>query len=484
MDSAQSIDGLAEGRCASSSDGKQGIPLPTCTNVRFYSSKTKSWQAGSMNTKTNIFENAFQVHNFINAEILHARITEMTPSISVRATGLGKAFRFYENKWHRVRSALLNGGNHSHNLWAVRGVNLELPSGTTLGIIGQNGSGKTTLLQLLAGLLKPSEGQVELKGSLATLLELESGFQNDLTGRENIFISCGLRGFSTREVEQKIGNIIDFAEIDEFINQPVKHYSTGMRMRLAFATAINVQPDVLLIDEIFSVGDMAFQHKCARRFRELQREHTTIVLATHDMTAVKSLCDQAILLDHGKVLRQGRPEDVTNYYLALSAEKIASEDEKDTKMEEQSRAIRHGTGEAKVTSMEITPKGEEIPFGQEATFRFHIEYFSDVPESILGFFIRDRYGNDVVGINTYEERKPIGPRMKGDRLVVEFKFPVYLRPGTYSISPGLSYHPIEPRYLDWINNAAVFRVGESVTGQRIHGFCWIPNEVSIHNVEK
>jgi homopolymeric O-antigen transport system ATP-binding protein len=227
---------------------------------------------------------------------------------------------------------------------------------------------------------------------------------------------------------------------------------------------------------------MAFQHKCGRRFRELQRQNTTIVLATHDMAAVKSLCDHAILLDRGKLVKQGNPEEVTNYYLASVAEKIASEENIETQKEELSQSLRHGTGEAKVTHIEILPERDEIPFAQEAIFKFHIEYFSDVPETILGFLIRDRYGNDLIGINTHEERKPIGPRSTGDRLTIEFKLPIYLRPGTYSISPGLSYDPVEPRYLDWINNAAFFRVGEPLTGQRIHGFYWVPNEIKIQTV--
>jgi lipopolysaccharide transport system ATP-binding protein len=404
----------------------------------------------------------------------------MMPAISIRATGLGKAFRYYDNKWRRLHGAILSGRNHAHELWALRNLNLELASGMTLGIIGRNGSGKTTLLQLLAGLLKPTEGKVELHGSLATLLELEGGFLHELTGRENIFVSCGLRGFSKKEVEKRIDEIIRFAELEKFIDHPIKHYSSGMLLRLAFATAINVQPDVLLIDEVFSVGDMAFQHKCARKFRELQSRNTTIVLATHDIAAVKSLCDQALLLDEGRVVRFGIPEDVTNYYLSLISEKIAVDDAKQAHhVEENEKMLRHGSGEAKVTGVELVSASEIVLFGEAITFRFHLEYFTDVDESILGFFIRDRYGNDLIGINTHEEGKPIGPRKKGDRLTIEFKLTLHLREGTYSVSPGLSYHPTEPRYLDWIDNAVVFQMGAPPTGQRVHGFLWVPNEIEI-----
>jgi homopolymeric O-antigen transport system ATP-binding protein len=403
-------------------------------------------------------------------------------SSAIRAIGLGKSFRFFENKWFQLRSLLLQSGNHSKEFWAVRNVNLDLPAGTTLGIIGQNGSGKTTLLQLLAGLLKPSEGNVEVRGNLATLLDLQGGFNYELTGRENIFVSCGLRGFSKRDVEKRISDIIDFAELQKFIDQPIKHYSTGMLMRLAFATAINVQPDVLLIDEVFAVGDMAFQHKCAQRFRELQSKGTTIVLATHDMTAVKSLCHHALLLVQGEVARYGNPEEVTNCYLSVIAEQIAKADAgQHTQKQERPTSQRHGTFEAKIIRAEVLVNdspAEIVLFGEEAIFRFHIEYFADVSESILGFYIRDRYGNDLIGINTHEENRPIGPRKKGDRLAIEFKMRLFLREGSYSVSPGLAYDPTEPRYLDWINNAAFFQMGPS--GKRIHGFIWIPNEIIIN----
>ncbi len=407
----------------------------------------------------------------------------MKPRISIRTKNLGKSFRFYDNKWYRLRSALFHAGNHGQDFWAVRNLSIELSKGATLGIIGRNGSGKTTLLQLLAGLLKPSEGEVEVLGSLATLLELESGFSHDLTGRENIYISCGLRGFSRKDVSRRIDSIIDFAELEKFIDHPIKHYSSGMLMRLAFATAINVQPDVLLIDEVFAVGDMAFQHKCAKKFRELQSRGTTIVLATHDMTAVKSLCHQAILLDAGQVLTKGSPEEVTNRYLNLIAEKIAEEEKFSPAViqpQEQTHASRHGSGEGKVITIEILVNDspvQAVSFGEHVTFRFHLEYFADVPESILGFFIRDRYGNDLIGINTHEEGKPIGPRKKGDRIAIEFTLPLFLREGSYSVSPGLSYHPIHPRYLDWFDNAAFFQL--NATDRTIHGFFWVANEIKI-----
>lgn len=411
----------------------------------------------------------------------------MKSEIAIHARGLGKSFRYYDNRWHKLRGALFQSGNHAQVYWALRNLNLELPQGTTLGVIGQNGSGKTTLLQLLAGLLKPTEGEVSVRGNLATLLELEGGFQHELTGRENIFVSCGLRGFSKKNVEKRIDHIISFAELEKFIDHPIKHYSAGMLMRLAFATAINVEPDVMLIDEVFAVGDMAFQHKCAKKFRDLQARGTTIVLATHDMTAVKSLCQQAILLNAGQVACFGTPEEVTNRYLRLIADTIALQEQERPYQENHTgeRAIsRHGTGEAKIVSVEILVNNHPIgavSFEEQVTFRFGLEYFTEVEESILGFFIRDRYGNDLIGINTHEEGMRIGPKKKGDRLVIDFKLPLHLREGTYSVSPGLSYHPTDRRYMDWIDHAAIFQMKAS--DRRIHGFFWVPSEITIKEIE-
>ena len=407
-------------------------------------------------------------------------------AIAVRADHLGKCFKFYDTRWQRLRGTFFPSSNHAKELWAIRHLDLELPRGCTLGVIGANGSGKTTLLQLIAGLIKPTEGTVQTEGNLATLLELGGGFQLELTGRENIFIIAGLRGFSKREIERKAPEIIAFAELQDFIERPIKHYSAGMLMRLAFATAVMVEPDVLLIDEVFSVGDMAFQHKCARKFRELQKRGTTIVLVTHDMNAVKSLCHVALLLDRGSPVMLASPEDVTNHYLKLVAEKIAAAEAvipTEAATPKPAQLHRHGTGEGRIVSVEILNSRLEpihfASFREEITFRFVVEYMADVPESGLGFFIRDRYGNDIIGINTFEEQKQIRACKKGDRLQIDFQLPLSLRPGSYSVSPGFAYDRKEARYLDWIDNAAVFQMRPPEGGAEIHGFVYVPNRVSI-----
>lgn len=423
--------------------------------------------------------------------------------ISVTVDHVGKCFKYYSNKWRRLAGLIAGMTDHASEVWALRDVHFSLERGSTLGVIGANGSGKTTLLQLLAGLMQPTLGQIRVEGNLATLLELGSGLNQELTGRENVFIGGGLRGFSRRDVERKMDDIIQFSELEEFIDHPIKHYSSGMHMRLSFAVAINVEPDVLLIDEVFSVGDMAFQHKCTRKFRELQAKGVTTVLVTHDIAAVRSLCNVALLLDHGHQLIFGSPEEVTNKYLDLTAQKIAKQEMKIqeasgpqptpvqsefvTEIPGSEKMYRHGTGDAKIRGLQIlNSKGlptSLVAFGEEVTFRYYIEYLADVPDSGIGFYIRDLYGVEIVGINTFEENKPIGPRSKGDRVIVDFRLPLYLRPGSYSVSPGLSMHREEPRYLDWIDNATVFEMEKPASGMRVYGFTYIPNRVSVQIVQ-
>lgn len=416
---------------------------------------------------------------------------------------LGKCFRLYQNRWQKLASAVLKTGNHAREFWALRHVHFELPPGTSLGVIGPNGAGKTTLLQLLAGLLKPNEGAIDVHGTLATLLELGGAFSMELTGRENIFVSAGLRGFSRRQIQQKLDEIVDFSELEQFIDYPIKHYSTGMLMRLAFATAINVEPSILLVDEVFAVGDIAFQHKCVRRFRDLQEKGTTVVLVSHDITAVKSFCDRCLLLDQGSQVRFGDTEEVTNCYLSLVAAKIASQAPSPSASGGAQQASasapdrtggmqatdllkaqhRHGSGEGRILAINILDSQgrpvESIAFGEEATFRFTVEYCTDVEESILGFYIRDRYGNDIIGMNTYEEGHPLGQRKKGDRLCVDFRLPLWLKEGSYSVSPGFSLHRTEPRYLDWIDNAAFFRMQARPGGRHVHGLMHVPGRIRI-----
>ena len=243
---------------------------------------------------------------------------ERDPSIAVSIRDVSKKYRLFESPIYRVFEALhpLNKKYHSE-FWALKDISLDVPRGTTLGIIGLNGSGKSTLLQVIYGVLHPSSGSVAVNGRTAAILELGAGFNPELTGKVNVLLNGTMQGFNKREMNRRLPLIEEFADIGEYIDQPVKYYSSGMFVRLAFATAINVDPDILIIDEALAVGDAKFQNKCYSKFKEFQRAEKTIIFVTHDTNSIVKHCDTAILIDNGKIIEEGKPEQITDYYMDL-----------------------------------------------------------------------------------------------------------------------------------------------------------------------
>ncbi|MFZ5476497.1 MAG: ABC transporter ATP-binding protein [Myxococcota bacterium] len=245
----------------------------------------------------------------------HAEPAEPIASdAAIAVDGLGKRFDIYPNDRSRFLE-FLGDRTHHHEHWAVRGVSFHVPRGRAFGVVGGNGAGKSTLLRLLAGITEPSEGNVAVRGRLATLLDLGVGFHETFTGRENIQLTCSLLGMRPDEIEARIPEIIHFAELGDFIDYPVRTYSTGMNLRLGFSVAVHADADVLLVDEVLAVGDQYFQRKCVRRIEQAVRDGTTLVLVSHDLHAVRSLCDEAIWLDGGRVRVQGPPREVVERYL-------------------------------------------------------------------------------------------------------------------------------------------------------------------------
>lgn len=242
--------------------------------------------------------------------------------IAVRVDHLGKKFRIYSERNQSLKSALMRGRVSKYDqFWALRDLSLEVTKGTTLGLVGGNGSGKSTLLKTLAKIYWPDEGDIEYFGRMSALLEVGSGFHPELTGRENIFLNGSILGMKRKEIEQRYEQIVEFSGVREFIDQPVKNYSSGMYVRLGFSVAIHVEPDILVVDEVLAVGDAAFQAQCFERFRELKRQGTTIILVSHDMEAVNSLCDQVAWIKKGKLQMLGPAKKVTQAYLKDSGEK-------------------------------------------------------------------------------------------------------------------------------------------------------------------
>lgn len=243
-------------------------------------------------------------------------------NIAVRVDRLGKKFRIYTERNQSLKSALMRGRVSKYDqFWALRDLSLEVAKGTTLGLVGGNGSGKSTLLKTLAKIYWPDEGDIEYFGRMSALLEVGSGFHPELTGRENIFLNGSILGMKRKEIEQRYEQIVEFSGVREFIDQPVKNYSSGMYVRLGFSVAIHVEPDILVVDEVLAVGDAAFQAQCFERFRELKRQGTTIILVSHDMDAVNSLCDEVAWIKKGNLQKLGPAREVTKAYLKDSGEK-------------------------------------------------------------------------------------------------------------------------------------------------------------------
>ena len=360
------------------------------------------------------------------------------------------------------------------DFWALRDVSLNIPEGETLGVVGQNGSGKSTLLQLLAGILRPSIGICRVSGSVAAILELGAGFNLEFSGRENIFINGAVLGLSHRQVQERMDEILEFAEIGEFIDQPVKTYSSGMFVRLAFAVAVHADPEILLVDEALAVGDLIFQHRCMHRMRRLRDAGKTIVLVTHDLHAVTGYCSRAILLDKGRKIHEGTPESVVQRYHALVAKRQADLGEGETKSAASPRAAlpvirsipqidnRYGEGGAEIIGIVLLSLDGEvlnsIPAGGSCTLLVSVLFKRDMVSPIIGFTVRDRLGNEMTSSNTAYEEVHLPDSRQGQICTVGFRLRLPpLRPGTYSISPAVSRGDVwEHTVEDWIDNAYIF----------------------------
>ncbi|MGH7393186.1 MAG: ABC transporter ATP-binding protein [Candidatus Rokuibacteriota bacterium] len=422
----------------------------------------------------------------------------MTPVIELES--VAQAYRVYPRRRDRLLEALTLGYGAFHTaFWALRDVSLSVAPGTTLGVVGVNGSGKSTLLQVIAGIVEPTRGRAVVRGRVAALLELGAGFDPDFTGRENVELYGAIMGFSRPEARARLPAIAAFAEIGDFMDRPVKTYSSGMFVRLAFAAAIHVDPDILLVDEALAVGDAVFQHRCIRRIREFQDQGKTIVFVSHDLATVRAICSEVTLLDGGRVVATGDPVEVTNLYHAHVArlegvpppttEGAAAALERgawfaaDPEFERRASLFRHGTGAARVRNVELLgPRGGRlsvVPFDAEVVLRVHVEYLDATPASVLGFFVRDKNGIDVLGTNTWEERRPLPARRAGETLVVDFRQRLPLQPGSYSVTLGVAYDPTQPAYLDWVDNAIVFEVLRPGNRQ-VHGKVGLPVEITIH----
>ena len=415
-------------------------------------------------------------------------------NIAISLKNVSKKYPIYDSPLQRLKEAVRWGNRSYHRVfWALRDINLEIPKGATLGILGQNGSGKTTILQLMAGIMAPTSGEVSVQGPVATILELGAGFNPDFTGRENAFLSGIILGLFPAEIKEKMEEIIAFAEIGEFIDQPVKTYSSGMYVRLAFGVAVTLDPDILLIDEILAVGDAYFQHKCIRKIRDFQERGKTMVYVTHDIESVANICHQAMILDYSQLMARGEPGEIIKQYMALidgrekerdlspidGSPTAAKDGKKNQGMVDYSR---YGSKESEITAVEIL-NVDGIPTtnfnsGDEIIIKFHIFFNANVNRFVLGNIFRNKWGLNIFGTNTRWYGLPDYNFRKGERCTVIFRHRADFADGTYSINPGASSATGPNSYLtlDWINNAAIIRVRNP---QLMEGYVSLPTEIAI-----
>ncbi len=431
----------------------------------------------------------------------------MTTSSAIEVDGVSKAYRIYAHPRHRLLEALWRGRRRYHQeFWALRGIDLRVERGATLGIVGMNGSGKSTLLQIIAGIVQPTTGHVAVDGRVSSLLELGAGFNPEFTGRENVLMHGAILGFRREELIERLPDIQAFAEIGDFVDQPVKTYSSGMFVRLAFAAAVHVDPDVLLVDEALAVGDAVFQHRCIRKIQQFQAAGKTICFVSHDTNLVKAICSRAALLHQGVLQAHADPDTVVNLYHARIADMewrrdrgtaepagarqavpsaaAAAAYRPDPEFDRRVGLFRHGTGGARIRNVELLPSGggpsaSSVAFNDEVILRIHVEFCEDAPFSILGFSFRDKNGIDVVGTNTYEEGVGLPPRSRGQTLVVDFRQCLPLMPGSYSVTSAIAYSRSDPKYLDWVDSAHVFEVLEP-RDRHIYGKVWLPCAITVH----
>ena len=390
-----------------------------------------------------------------------------------------KRFSLYKKPNDRLFESLPGFGGKRHtDFWALSGIDLTIPRGQFVAIVGPNGSGKSTLLQVAAGILQPTRGRVIADGRIAALLELGAGFNTEFTGRENVFLNSEILGVPREQIAAAFPSVASFAGIGDFMDRPVKEYSSGMYVRLAFATAIHVNPDVLIVDEALAVGDAVFASRCVRKFEELKQRGVTVLFVSHDLGLVKRLADRAVLMLNGRVDIDGAPSEVVNRYVGLVHEWQSREV---TGLEplaaDTGRANRHGDGASRIESITLHDASgaaaSAVESGSPLKVRVTARFHRSVRQPIVGILIRNRLGIDVFGTNTRVEERDLGDFEAGDQLEVEFTFDCWLTQQDYTLTAATQH--ADGGSQDWLDDALSF----SVTDRRsTAGLASLPTRVA------
>ena len=391
--------------------------------------------------------------------------------LAISAEQITKVYKLYDKPSDRLKEALgLSRGKLHKEHYALKGVDLSIYKGETVGIIGTNGSGKSTILKIITGVLNPTGGNLNVNGRISALLELGAGFNMEYNGIENIYLNGTMMGFSEKEIDAKLQNILDFADIGDFVYQPCKTYSSGMFVRLAFAVAINIEPEILIVDEALSVGDVFFQAKCYHKFEEFKQMGKTILFVSHDLSSIAKYCDRVILLNKGTKLGEGSPKEmidaykqvlVGQYEIPQEEESLLQEEELNQKAAESAdkasakkekfsaevlgineKALEYGTKDGEITEFYVTDKKgtqtSAIIKGEEFALHMKVKFNNPIPAPIFAFTLKDKHGTEITGTNSMIEKAFLDSVKAGEEKEITFTQNIDLQGGEYLISLGVT----------------------------------------------
>ena len=399
--------------------------------------------------------------------------------------GLKKVYKLYDQPSDRLKSYLLRKQYYRQHT-ALESVSFQLKAGESLGILGQNGAGKSTLLKMLAGVLLPDQGNISIDGNITGLLELGTGFDNNLSGYNNVLINGLLIGMSQQEIETKRQAIIEFSELGGFINEPMRTYSSGMAMRLAFAIAIHADPKCFLVDEALSVGDGYFQQKCINKIKRYRESGGALVFVSHDLNAVKMVCDRVIVLDHGVVVADCDPEEGVNIYNRILAKEVQHDSSSSLNNVGQSNSKNYGSNLAEILAIKVTGEKSQtdvITSGEMLNIKLQIKANSVVPDITVGIMLRDRFGQDIFGTNSNLKDRSLN-LVNGQQVAVNYAITAAVATGKYTITAAL--HSSKTHLSDcyhWCDRIATFEVAGHY-GEPFSGVCNLPTEITIGQLEQ
>ncbi len=414
--------------------------------------------------------------------------------IAIQVKHLDKMYKLYNKPSDRLRETLgLKVPVREH--YALRDVNFQVERGETVGIIGTNGSGKSTILKIITGVLNPTAGEVTVNGRISALLELGAGFNMEYTGIENIYLNGTMMGFSREEVDARLQDILDFADIGDFVYQPVKAYSSGMFVRLAFAVAINIDPEILIVDEALSVGDVFFQAKCYRKFEEFKKMGRTILFVSHDLSSISRYCDRVILLNKGVKMEEGSPKQMVDMYkqLLVGQDPAKAEENKETQKENWSEQfqvnpnmLEYGSKLAEIVDFAVLDeKGlctNTIEKGSSFQIKMKVVFHESIQEPIMAYTFKDIKGTEITGTNTLFEKMAVEHSEAGDTCTVTFRQDMFLQGGEYLLSFGCTgYKDGEFTVFHRLYDACNITV---VSNKNTVGFYDMNSKVEIHYGEK